>query len=449
MRRSVLAALKMSQLALVALVLVLGTAIAGVALLSQPQLAAAACNQDSAPETNILFCGVDGSSASSALSGLKTAYNSNNDGHGNTDIQQVYNAAGFNANMFTSGSWALGTANDTTAGNGSTNIVVNGQVVAKDLQIGSRCPNMSVNCSPASKYTHLVSNVFTRDGSWFFDKDGSGNPIHSVPTLVHLNDKGVADFAMWTPCGNLLKFTAITPPPKSSISCVSLTAQQATDNALQFNFKATAQAENVTISKYTFDFGDNSTPTVVSVNNQTTASTSHAYTQTTSQQKFTAKVTVNDNVTSNSCQTVVTIPPTTPPQQSLACVSLSGKAVDTAQTQFTFTATAQEQNTTIDHFTFQFGDSSTSQTVSTSSTTATVNHTFSAPGTYNIQASVTGPLGTFAGSNCMTSVTVPTPPTPPTLPNTGAGDVIGFFGLTTTLGGLFHHFVIRRKLMAR
>jgi hypothetical protein len=266
-----------------------------------------------------------------------------------------------------------------------------------------------------------------------------------------MDDKGRADFAMWTPCGNFLLFTPTTPPPAQSVSCVSLAAQQV-DSSQQYNFTATAQQQNSSINSYAFDFGDKSTPQVVSVsNNATTAIAMHTYTQSSSQQQFTAKVSVNGNVTSNSCQMQITVPPTTTPptQQSLACVSLTAAPTDSTNTQFTFTATAQQENTTIDHFSFQFGDSSPSQTVTTNSTTATVNHTFSAPGTYSVQTSVTGPLGTFNGSDCMTSVTVPTPQTPPTLPNTGAGDIIGFFGVTTTLGGLFHQFVIRRRFLSK
>ncbi len=84
-------------------------------------------------------------------------------------------------------------------------------------------------------------------------------------------------------------------------------------------------------------------------------------------------------------------------------------------------------------------------------------HSYKADGTYTIVATayfnvndqtVSAPAG-----HCQTEVTFTTPETPPVtppqvLPNTGAGDVIGFFGATTLAGGLLHRFFLRRKFEA-
>jgi hypothetical protein len=84
------------------------------------------------------------------------------------------------------------------------------------------------------------------------------------------------------------------------------------------------------------------------------------------------------------------------------------------------------------------------------------SHSYKADGTYTIVATayftvndqtVSAPAG-----HCQTQVTFKTttpPVTPPKeLPNTGAGDVIGFFSATTIAGGLLHRFFLRRKFVA-
>lgn len=393
--------------------------------------------QDTYPLTNVIYCGLSGSTASSLMSSFKTYYSNNNDGHGNTDLQAVYNAAHFNSSMYTSGHWAIGTSyKDGT-------IVVNGQVVATSVQIASRCylANMG-NCQPPSRYTYLAGkNVYTRDATWFFDTSAS-----SKETLVHIDDTtGGADFALWTGCGNALIFTS-KPQPKV-LACVDLTADKTNENdtSVSYSFIATASRQYTKITHYDFNFGDSHSQRV-DVNDLTTTKASHSYGKTDKDQTFTAKVTVSDatsTVTSANCQVQIKIPakPKKPPVKSLACVQLDA-ATGSSDSIRNFTATASAQNTTISSYTFDYGDGS-KQTVSTSASTATASHTYAA-GNFTARVSVTGPLGTFTADACTAQISVQTPPPP--LPNTGPGSVIGIFGATTILGGAFHQFVLRRKL---
>lgn len=449
MRRAFLDMVKRSRFAIIGAVFVLGVAGAGLVGIVQPSLvAAASCPQDDFPNTNIIYCGLSGSDGTQLASSLQTYFNNNNDGHGHTDLQAVYNATGLTSGMFSTGTWHLGTSSD------NDTITVDGNVVGTNVNISSRCFSGMSNCQPSDKYTHLkdkngntVSNVYTRDASWFFDKDSKGNPIHSQPTLVHMNTNGQADFAIWTNCGNVLTFKPKEMP--KSLTCDSLTAQATDDKNLSYKFTAKASAQNMAISSYTFDFGDNNQQTVNT--SKTTATTTHTYTQTDSEQTVKATVAVNGSVTSGNCQTEITIP-AKQQQQSLACVSLTATPLDTAKTNYRFTATASATNTTITSYTFNFGDSTSQQTVNTSATTANVDHQFDAnkAATYTITAKVTGPLGSFGSQGCSTTVTI----TPPqvlgttTLVNTGPGSIVGLFALTTVAGGLLHHFVLRKKYQA-
>ncbi len=393
--------------------------------------------QDQYPTTNVIYCGLSGSDSTGWASSFKTYYNNNNDGHGHTDIQTVYNAAGFKGTMFTSGSWHYGMSyNDGT-------IVVGTSVVATNVQIASRCFSGMSNCQPTYRYTHLASNVYTRDATWFFD---TGTTSHQ--TLVHFNADGVADFAMWKGCGNVLVFKPKTQP-KQSLACVELAKNTGTetDTTISYVFTATATEQNQTNGKMVIDFGDGTNSKTVNIDKSSVSFTeTHVYNKTAIQKTVTAQIMIGTNGLAKSdnanCAKSVVIPPKA--SRSLACVDLTANVKDQAKTKYTFTATASGNNTTIDYFTFNFGDGSSKNKVTTSNSTATSSvHTFK-PGTYTITASVTGPLGTFNGSACQTKITVKTQP-PKELTNTGPGSVISIFGLTTIMGTALHQFVLRRK----
>lgn len=441
-----------SGFAAIASVLALTTGAVGVVSVAQTQpVAAASCTvQDDFPDTNIIYCGLSGgSNVSQLVSSLKTYYNNNDDGHGHTDLQAAYNATGLSSGMFTSGSWHLGTSFD------NDTIVVDNNIVGTNVHISSRCFSGMTNCQPADKYTHLkdkngntVSNVYTRDASWFFDKDKNGNPIHSQPTLVHLDANGQADFAIWTNCGNVLTFTP-KETPKSSLTCDSLAAQATDNTKLSYTFTAKASAQNETIQSYVFDFGDNTNQTVTT-SATTATSNAHTYTQTDAEQNLTAKVSVNGssdkNVTAGNCQVTITIPPKQQQKPTLACVSLKPDTTDNKT--FTFTATAQTTGKAFTSYTFDFGDGN-SQTQSGN----VAQHTYANTGTYTASFTASSPDGkTVLTDACKTTVTFPAPHmTPPSgggLVNTGPGDVLGIFSIASIAGGVFYQFILRKKIQA-
>jgi len=105
------------------------------------------------------------------------------------------------------------------------------------------------------------------------------------------------------------------PPVTPTYTCKDLTASLVSDTTYKFNGSAEA-ANGATITGYSLDFGDGSTPfTGSAVSNVT-----HKYAQTgaTYTARLTANVSVNDSnktVTSNACTVKITVgqPPVTPP----------------------------------------------------------------------------------------------------------------------------------------
>jgi hypothetical protein len=412
-------------------VFVLSTAIAGTLALIPfgvpSALAATTCPQNKTPQFNIIYCGLLGTTTAQYISSLQGYYNSNNDGHGNHDIQAVLNWAGATPAMI-AGMTTSNTVVGTAFSNGT--ITVNGQTVGTGSIVAGRW-----NPGTAG-FTHLEGNV------WYRNATTSFAPTPSVQVLVHLNSSGQADFAVMIVCGNVLKFTPSTPP-KKVLTCDQLT-QSEVDTSLEYVFTAKATAQNTTISSYTFNFGDGSKQIVNT--SSTTATTNHTYNL--NGTTYTANVLVNGSVTSSSCQVMLTTPPV-PVTPSLACVQLTSTPVNNSTTSFTFTAQATAVKTSIVSYTFNFGDNVTT-TIPTSAETINVAHTYT-PGSYKATVTVNGNNNQSATSNaCMVQLTVPSPPstppaTPPVLLNTGPGAIGGIFGAAAIGGALFHHFILRRR----
>jgi uncharacterized repeat protein (TIGR01451 family) len=105
--------------------------------------------------------------------------------------------------------------------------------------------------------------------------------------------------------------------------------------------------------------------------------------------------------------------------------------------------------------TYNWGDNTTPFV----SSNATASHTYGGDGTYSVSVkllfSVNG-TDSYAqtNANCVKSVTftTPTPPTqkpdsPQVLPDTGAGSVIGLFGIVSVLSALAYRLFLSRKLV--
>jgi hypothetical protein len=272
-------------------------------------------------------------------------------------------------------------------------------------------------------------------------------------------------------------FTTPQKPVKPALECDQLTATPVKGQDLSYTFTGTASAEHTTITNYVFDFGDGHSKNVNT--DQETATADHTYDQ--YNHTYTATVTVFSKdfpkgVSSKNCEATFTTPKK-PAAPQLTCVQLTATPVAGQAFTYTFTATASAQHTTITAYTFNFGDG-TNQQVTTDQETATTPHTY-ANNTQQYVASVTvystdfpqgvtaqacqitfppqvctpGTPTTNSGEQCTTPVPPCQPGVPTTqnhgncqLPNTGPGNIIGFVGATTLVGGLLHRFFLRRKM---
>lgn len=154
----------------------------------------------------------------------------------------------------------------------------------------------------------------------------------------------------------------------------------------------------------------------------------------------TADVTVNKTCT----------PPPKTPVYSCDLLTLTPGDNRTVTAKVDYTA---ENGASLKLVTYNWGDSTTPFV--TNKTTA--DHQYSADGTYTVSTkllfSVNGTDKYAAdNANCVKTVTFTTPSTPqtppqtpPTLPNTGAGNVIGVFGVVSVLGAIVYRWFLGRK----
>jgi uncharacterized repeat protein (TIGR01451 family) len=108
--------------------------------------------------------------------------------------------------------------------------------------------------------------------------------------------------------------------------------------------------------------------------------------------------------------------------------------------------TAVSGGATVNKYTYNFGDGSEEL----STTNATVEHQYAAPGSYDINVRVLFNVGSEQkDARCTAQVTIPTTPETPVeeLPNTGAGSVVaGIFGTSALVYGVYAFADSRRAL---
>lgn len=441
LHKSVLAALGST-------LVITGAIAAGVITFSQPGHASAAPNcqaNDAYPETNIIWCGLTENNARTPddyKNNLKAYFDgTQKDGH-NNDIHAALAAGGLTESMFTSGTWQLATSFDKSSDQlspGTSSIVFNGKVIATNLMITSRCPNMSADCSPSNMYSHLEGNVYKRDANWFF----AANNSHSKLTLVHFNANGVADFAVWGECSNGIMFKPVTPP---SLVCKQLDAKlnSTNDSSFDYTFTVTATVQNTPNITYTINYGDGSQVQSKSVTNgQNTATFTHTYTRLETDKTYTASAQVNGQPQVATCKTPVQI--TAKKKLVFACETLKADviagSVESGNVTYRFTASTQGTDTA-KSYQFVFGDNSSA--VEQSGNTATHQYTFDTATAHSFTAyftatSATGLKTDQNDKNCQYSFSTQ-------LVRTGPEGIVGLMAGTSVLGAGIHQFLLRRKL---
>lgn len=240
--------------------------------------------------------------------------------------------------------------------------------------------------------------------------------------------------------------------PKPEYACNKLSAVENSRTTYTFTTQATAD-NGAKITKYVYNFGDNSTKTVTTSNH--TSSVSHAYNGTlTTDKQYTTTVTVYVSVngaaakpvTSTACKATVTVKA----QPAAECTQLvltqgdENKRIVSAQVKIVTRNGAQ-----LNSVTYDFDDGS--QAVMRNDLQA-VKHTYAG----TVDSATVKATVTFTGaanvpqSVCQAKISFTnTPPTktPPTkLVNTGAGSVAALFAVVAVAGAFLHRTFLARRL---
>lgn len=214
---------------------------------------------------------------------------------------------------------------------------------------------------------------------------------------------------------NCKKSITVKQPTPGTLACDALTLTPGTAESngdTSYVLKATASETKATISSYAFSFGDGSNKTVTT--GSTSANTTHTYAPGNYNASVTVKGTINGksvSKTSAKCAGSVTVKP---PAAIYACDGLTatpaGEADANGNVAYKLLATAVATNATITGYTFDFGDNSQPETVTSGDTSASTIHTY-APGTYTAKAAVNvtlsdGTTKQVTSNGCQAQITV-------------------------------------------
>jgi len=393
----------------------------------------------------LIYCGV------ATASDFIKATQSNNSGNGHNDLQAVYAYYGLEPAEYDK--FVSYSRQGTAYADGR--IVVDGQTVATGAKsIGRLAANQGSGYS-----TQVINGV-----KYYGNTNAKTFPsaMASLPVTVLFNNKGVMQFAVLNTCGNPEFGNAATP----SYSCDALHKTPVAGKLNTYSFTTAASAaNNATVAKVVYDFGDGTSKTVSGVGSPSVPVT-HTYTKLGT---FTAKVTVyvvlpgnqQVTVTSATCQTVIAV-------ASFACLQLSGAFVDEGKMKVSLTARARASGgAVLTGADFDFGDGTSQENVQPSGMAVVVSHTYGTKGTYNTRAVLhfmanNASVATTACAALVTPTLPPTPeckpdvpvgspdclppvsPSPPRLSVTGAGNTVAVFAAVIIAG-----FMVYRQLLFR
>lgn len=386
-----------------------------------PSRQAHAASGSNCDNNAVVFCGA------SSVQGLMHKYNNGDGRNSANSIQAIFSSFGISS----SDVQAMGNTAQSGSVTKSGDVFVGNQLVATNALTAGR-----QNIAGSTRHMNQGTVFFTRPPSVSF----ASSPLSAFVVMKN----GVFQFAVLTSCGNPVTAHPKTPPPAPAPKPKHPPAP-APAPAPKPAPKHTAPSPANVCSGNT----SNSNSGIASQGGNCSTNTTVVQTQTT---QAAPTQTLMGQCTSMS-----------------AAISQDNTLTATAMVNFQTQGGAQLQSITYD-----FGDSVAIQPT----TQTTMSHTYQQAGTYLITATLT-----FTGSQpvapstCQASVTAtappapappaqvtPTPPpadtsastpaaaapaeqTPPTqLVNTGAGSVLGIFGITSVIGTVGYRFFFLRYL---
>lgn len=425
-----------------AIALTVGSVMAFGALTQQKPAAAADCAND-------VICG-----GASSREDFAAKYSANSAG----DLHAIYQQFGLSPDEI---SRFASTAKVGTAYKDGR-VVVDGKTVATNANSLGRTTLGGKNNVPIT--------IGGKTYHWGSNSRNFGS--ESLPALVMMNpDTHEMEFAALKACANPVWGTS----PK--YKCSMLNREQIDRDT--FSFSTTALAENATISRVVYEFGDGQTKTTTNPSEEV----EHTYTTPGS---YTAKVTVYFSVNGreeSDTRAECTKPVEVKTAPTVACTSLSARQISRNKYEFTAHAEFTPGATLVDG-SVDFGDNQRKEGIKPTGKTVVAQHEYAKEGSYTIKAilnfNIEGkvsaktceikisvspeacplnpsvPVGSPACQPCPYNPNLPkgspeckAPETPVTLPSTGPAEMIGSaLGLGSLVGAGGYYFRSRRDLLA-
>jgi hypothetical protein len=365
---------------------------------------------------SVMWCGAD------SVSDIASKYNSG-DGHNTaTSIQSIYSYYGIN--------------DSDIAGLSNGNLTVEpGSVNTSGYVFDSNGNKIATGAITGGRENISGSTEETIDGTTFYKRPPSVSFVSSsLPAYVVMKN-GHFDFAILASCGNPVEANPVTEssaPPQKVIPQPKPTPTP-TPAPTPVPPPAPAPITSSVCSG-----------SPVNINGSASAAQ-------------------GGNCSTNT--SVVQVPTTTvaAPAATGVCSSLDVSVDPSNPLDVTATAnSAVSNNATLESAVFNFGDG----TVTSPSTDTSQNHVYAAADNYIITATLTYAASgqTVSPSTCQADLTMATPASTPvnpptvstaavvttttpttTLVNTGPGDVVGVFGITTLIGTIGYHSFLKRR----
>lgn len=234
--------------------------------------------QDCKPNS-IIVCGVPTSDA------FITDVRANSDGHGNHDLQAVYQDFGLVPSDY--GKFVTEARPGIAYQNGT--VVVDGRTVATNA--------WSIGRTRFSYTTPVSIN-----GRTYYKAKDTQVLLQNLPVMVLFNSKGEMQFAVMNACGNPIKAQNIVPAYSCDLLQMSPVSGQA--NTYDFTTNATA-TNNAKLVSVTYTFGDGTSATETSLSTPV-------------QHTYTPNTCLNSG---NTCEVMATVKVSLPGNQSITTTS--------------------------------------------------------------------------------------------------------------------------------
>jgi hypothetical protein len=408
-----------------------------VGLLSTRLVHAASSGQN-CDDNAVVFCGT------TSVSGLIGKYNDGDGRNTATSIQNIYNWFGISSSDIQ----AMGSTAQNGSVTSSGNVYVGSTLVATNALTAGR-----QNIQPGSSEQDNQDTVF-------FTRAPSVSFLSSPLSAYVVMKNGVFQFAILTSCGNPVKATPKIPPPAPTPTPTP-PAPQPTPVPTPTPQPTPAPAATPTASICSGDTTNTNTNTTTNSTNTNSAATASQG----------GNCSTNTTTVVQQQQTIPASPSQVPTGQCTGLIveiSQANAMMVTAAVSFQALGGAQLQS-----IIYNFGDNTTATAPSGQTT---MSHTYAQSGTYMVSATLnfTGSQ-TVAPSTCQAPISITAPPPTPTpapapvtpsssvtttstpapaaaapvstqLANTGPGDMVGIFIVSTLVGTIGYRIFLGRSL---